>query len=120
MSNRAILAENLKSLTKYAGIKSQSKLARLSGVSQTEISNILYQKKAASVDTLERLANGLGCENWILLAPSTLLEHHEPADFAPLVHCYMSLPRSDQKAVWGVAHELFESNHGFFSSPTTR
>ena len=100
MGNRAVLADNLKSLMEYAGIRSQAELARITGVSQTEISNILRQKKAVSVDTLERLANGLGCEHWLLLAPATLMEHFNPEDFAPLVHCYMSLPHSDQKAVW--------------------
>ena len=115
MSNRAILAANLMSLMEHAGIGSQAELARVTGVSQTQISNILHQKKAASVDILERLANGLECENWLLLAPATLVENYESTDFSPLVHCYMSLPHSDQEAVWSVAHELFESNHGVFS-----
>lgn len=112
MDSREILATNIRSLMLQAGIKSQSQLAALSGVSQSQVGNILNRKKAASVDTLQRLARGLECDLWVLLAPVKMLQDFEYSDFSPLVHCYMRLPVSDQTAVWEMTHQLYESRNG--------
>ena len=84
MNNREILASNIKTLMTHAGVQSQAQLSKFTGVSQTQIGNILRQEKAASIDLLERLANGLNCEPWLLLAPVSLLEESGQPDFMPL------------------------------------
>ena len=79
-------------------------------MSQTQIGNILNLKKSASVDTLQRLAIGLECDPWLLLAPVKLVTGPEYTDFAPLLYCYSRLSRDDQVAVWDRTHELYELN----------
>jgi len=116
MDGRRILARNVRSLMKQADISSQVHLARVTGISQTQIGNILRERKGASIDTLERLAEGLGCDPYLLLAPVTILEQFEVLEFAPLVHCFMRLPYDDQLTVWGLTHDLFESSNGFYFS----
>lgn len=95
MNNREVLATNIKTLMKKAGIRSQTQLARITGISQTQIGNILRQETSSSIDLLVRLANGFSCEPWMLLAPVTLLEEFGNTDFVPLVYCYVRLPQSD-------------------------
>ena len=112
MKIREALATNLKSLMKHADIKTQAQLAELTGISQTQISNILCQKKATSIDMLGRLAVGLGCEPWLLLAPVTFLEEYGQTDYTALVYCYMRLRPDAQDAVWAITHELFEATSG--------
>jgi len=116
VNNREVLATNIKSLMKSAGIRTQTQLARITGISQTQIGNILRQDKAASIDMLVRLANGLNCEPWMLLSPVALLEKFVNTDFVPLVYCYVRLPQSDQDAVWDMTHELYEAANGIYSS----
>ena len=111
MNNREILATNVRSLMKHASIKSQAELAGATGISQTQISNILHQRKSTSVDLLERLANGFDCERWLLLAPVTFLKEFGHTDFQPLLRCYVRLSLSSQKAVWELTHELYEANN---------
>lgn len=96
---------------KQVGFTSQAQLASACNVSQTQISNILSQKKAATIDVLERLSNGLGCERWLLLSPVTYLQNLEHLDFEPLVHCYLRLSPSAQNAVWEMIHQLYEANN---------
>jgi len=96
---------------KHVGIKSQAELADITGISQTQISNILRQEKSTSVDLLERLANAFDCERWLLLAPVTFLEEFGHTDFAPLLRCYVRLSLSSQEAVWALTHELYEANN---------
>lgn len=111
MEIRKTLATNIKSLMNHAGIKSQAQLAQLTGISQTQISNILGHKKAASTDLLERLAAGLGCEPWLLLTPVAFLEEYGQTDYASLVYCYMRLRPSAQDAVWEMTHQLYEATN---------
>ncbi len=115
MNNREVLASNIKSLMKQAGIESQAQLAKTTGISQTQIGNILRQEKAASIDLLERMANGLGCEPWLLLGPVDFLKEFKHADFAALLYCYMKLPANDQNDVWEMTHNLYESTNGYYS-----
>lgn len=116
MNNREVLASNIKSLMKHIGIRSQAQLSSLTGISQTQIGNIFRHEKAASIDLLERLANGLNCEPWLLLAPVNLLEEFGQPDFAPLIYCYSRLRPSDQNAVWDMTHELYEATNGIHCS----
>ena len=109
MNNREILAKNIKSLMKQAGIRSQADLASITGVSLTQISNILRHEKAASIDLLQRLADGLECESWQLLTPTTFLKDHDYMEFTKLVYCYMRLQPSAQEAVWSITQELYEA-----------
>ncbi len=106
MNNREALATNIKLFMKRADIRSQAQFARVAGVSQTQIGNILGQRKAASIDLVERLAAGLGCEPWLLLAPVALVKEYGGEDFAPLVYNYLRLNQKDQDAVWDLAHDL--------------
>lgn len=47
---------------------SQNKLAKLSGVSQSAISSIEGETKSPSIDTLDRIAEALGCTTYDILA----------------------------------------------------
>jgi len=114
MKYRKILAANLRSLLKLNDISSQKQLADVTGVSQTQIGNILHCKKAASIDLLNRLSNGLNCEPWLFLVPVNLFEELRQDDFLPLVHCYSKLPPHDQNAVWDITYELFEATNGVY------
>lgn len=114
MNNRRVLSTNIRSVMKKNGIRSQAQLANITGISQTQIGNILRHEKAASIDLVERLANGLNCEPWLLLAPVNLFEELGESDFIPLVYCYLKIPRDDQDAVWDMTHDLYEAANGFY------
>lgn len=109
MSKREVLATNIKSLMKLADIRSQAELADITGISLTQINNILRQKKSASIDLLQRLADGLGCESWLLLVPTNFLKGHNNTDFMHLVYCYMRLRPNAREALWSLTHELYEA-----------
>lgn len=51
-------------------LNSQSKLAEASGVSQTNISNIMRGKIFPAIGTVELLAGAFGLESWQLLTPN--------------------------------------------------
>lgn len=110
----AEIAKNLgiRVLMKRAGSKSQTQLAGITGVSQTQIGYILGQKKAASIDLLECLAIGLDCESWMLLTTSSFVEEFGYPDFTPLLYCYARLNQSDQIAVLDMTHDLYEAENG--------
>jgi len=112
MNNREVLAANIKALMKHYEIKTQAKLSKVTGVSQTQIGNILRGDKAASIDTLERLATGLHLNPWLLLAPVNLLVDFDQPDFVPLVYCYSRLRLQDQNDVWDLTHNLYETTNG--------
>ena len=54
------IGENISRKLKEQGL-SQNRLAKLSGVSQSNISSILSNTKSPSVDTIRLLADALGC-----------------------------------------------------------
>jgi transcriptional regulator with XRE-family HTH domain len=95
--------------------ESQAQLAKCTGISQTHIGNILGQRKAASIDLLESLANRLSCEPWLLLAPINLMEDFGQLDFTPLIYCYSRLNPSDQNTIWDMTHQLYEATNGIYS-----
>ena len=61
MSARNILASNLRRLRAQGGL-SQEALADAAGIDRTYVSSLERMKYAASVDTLDRLADALGCD----------------------------------------------------------
>ena len=109
IGTREILANNIKLLMKQSAIGSQTQLANLTGISLTQINNILRHKTGATVDLLQRLADGLDCEPWLLLMPATLLDQHSSKEVIPFVYCYMRLRPNAQGAVWSITQELYEA-----------
>ncbi len=61
------LAHNLARLLDAKGIKSEPALAKLSGVSQKSINNILNERHDPYLSTIEKLAKKLGIESFQLL-----------------------------------------------------
>lgn len=107
MEARKILAANVKRLMQHTGIQSQSQLAGMAGISQAQVGKILNEKTGVSIDILQRLAEALECETWILLAPVRFLKDVSHLEFIPLLHWYMRLGPSAQDAIWKITHELF-------------
>jgi len=68
MAGRRILAVNLRRHRERAGL-SQEDLAERAAVDRTYVSALERELYAASVDVLDRLADGLGVESWQLLKP---------------------------------------------------
>lgn len=110
MDERETVAQNVVALMQQAGIKSQSELARITGISQTQIGNILHQNTSISIDLLGRLAIGLKCKTWLLLSPLGFLDNGPDTDVAPLVHCYLGLCPDDQNIVWKITHQLYAAS----------
>jgi len=55
------------------------------GVPQTTLSGILEQGKRPRLDTLEKLAKGLGVDVWQLLAPPSVFQASLTPNFADLI-----------------------------------
>ena len=105
-----MLATNLKTRMGSGGIKSQTQLAALTGISQSQIGNILREDRAASIDTIQRLADGLECEPWLLLSPVGDLEAFNDPDFQIMIHCYLRLMPTDQDAITNMTRQLYEAS----------
>ena len=69
MKLRKILAANLRREMSVRGL-SQSELARQIGVAPARVNEILAGKYSPTLDTVERLAAGLGILPTVLLLPS--------------------------------------------------
>lgn len=108
---RERMSTNLKTLMKQSGMKSQAQLAGVTGISQAQISNILRAEKGASIDVLERLSKGLGCDPWVLLSPVDYVDAFNNSDLRLLVHCYLRLRPNDQDALKGMSQQLYEATH---------
>ena len=54
------VGKNIRAIMERQGL-SQNRLAKLSGVSQSNISSILSETKSPSVDTVQLIAGALGC-----------------------------------------------------------
>jgi transcriptional regulator with XRE-family HTH domain len=106
------LAINVAALMERLGIRSQSELAKLSGVSQAQVSNVLHQRRGCSVKLLDRLANALRVDPWLLLAPPGFVKKGGMTDVEPLMHCFLSLPEEDQKCIWRITHQLYSASTG--------
>ncbi|MGB7453040.1 MAG: helix-turn-helix transcriptional regulator [Lysobacterales bacterium] len=111
---RGRVATNLKELMNQAGMRSQAQLAEATGVSQSQIGNILRGERSASVDTLECLANGLGCEPWLVLSPTTSLAYLKNHDIALIVHILLRLMPNDLEAILRITQQLYESTRTNF------
>ncbi len=99
---------------KQAGIQSQAQLADTTGISQTQIGNILRRERGASIDLLERLAGGLGCEPWVLLSPTGYVEAFSNSDLQVMLHCYLRLSINDQDVLKAMAQQLYASTRTSF------
>ena len=111
-------AIRLRTLMRHRGIRSQSQLARLSGVSQTSIHRILRasHRGTPSVKVLTLLAQALDISpSWLMLAE---LPHASAT--APLIHdpderewcaLYRRLHDRERKAVLILARSLGQSTH---------
>jgi transcriptional regulator with XRE-family HTH domain len=106
------LAVNVASLMERHGMRTQSELAKLSGVSQAQVSNVLRQRRGASVKLLERLADALEVDPWLLLAPPGFVKKGAMTDVEPLVHCFLSLSEDDQRCIWRITHQLYSATTG--------
>lgn len=95
---------------KRAGVSSQAELSQITGVSQSQIGNILRQKKGVSISVLERLAQGLESEPWLMLAPSDFFEKQNTGDFLPMMLCYMKLNEDAQASLWKIIYDLYDAS----------
>ena len=66
---RHILANNVRQLMSQRGLKSQAAAAKVTGLAQTQIGNVLRGDKNATLSTLDALAKGLKVQPWQLLTP---------------------------------------------------
>jgi len=108
------VATNVHSLMKQYGIQSQAKRAVKTGISQTQIGNILRRERAVSVDLLERLSDGLGCEPWVLLSPIDHVESFNNSDVQVMLHCYLRLSPNDQDAIKSMSQQLYDATRTSF------
>lgn len=67
-ADRTVLAVNLQELMREREI-SELGLAKLSGVSQRKINDIVNQRASTTIDIVGRLASALEIESWVLLQP---------------------------------------------------
>ena len=112
MSIREVLSTNLKIQMERSGVTTQAALAKLSGVSQAQIGNVLRCKRGASIDLIEKLANGLGCDPWLLIAPTGFLKTGHKTEVEPLVQCFLGLREDDQDAIWRMTHQIYAATRG--------
>jgi transcriptional regulator with XRE-family HTH domain len=66
---REALARNVKHLMSIHN-QSEEDLAKISGVSQKTINNVVNQRTATSLDNIEKLAAAWGLTGWQLIIPS--------------------------------------------------
>lgn len=62
-------ANNLRLLMRLSDVN-QTKLAKMSGVSQKTISNILKEEQTPTIETAQLLASAFGLEGWHLIMPN--------------------------------------------------
>lgn len=111
------LATRLQSLMRRRGIRSQSQLARLSGVSQTSIHRILCaaHRGTPSLDVLSRLALALDASpSWLMHAelpdpPQRRLRAIQDPDEREWCELYRQLPGKEKQAVLALARSLGRS-----------
>jgi transcriptional regulator with XRE-family HTH domain len=66
----------------------QRKLSDLTGVSQTQISNIVRGKNACSIEMADALAKAFGMKGWQLLAPIEIADADHAQTLTNLVFAY--------------------------------
>lgn len=84
------LNENLRVLAEARGLLhgdkiNQTAVEKATKVAQTTISGIIKQGKIPRLDTLTKLAKGLGVETWQLLAPPAVLRASLRDSFPELI-----------------------------------
>lgn len=106
MDIRETLANNLQTRMNLNRIRTRSELAKLSGVSPAQIGNILKRQAGTTVDVLQKLANGLACDPWVLLGPAGFSKSGHDIDIDMLIQCFLGLRDADQSAIWRITHQL--------------
>lgn len=106
MSELSRLASNIELLMKRSGRDSQLKLAAASGVSQTQIGNILRAEKSPTISTLIKLAHGLRVSPWQVLAPPELLQRGMDKQFSDLLDCFLAADDQGRETLLTVARSL--------------
>jgi len=106
MNIKSLLAQNLRAMMDRAGMVTYADLASAAGLSRTQVGNILRSERGASVDSLQSLADGLGCEPWQLLAPVSLASQRDDIDVQNLVQCILELHSEDREAIWRLIYRL--------------
>jgi len=96
-ASRFAVARNLLALMEERAWK-QTDLAGRSGVGQSTISAILRREKAASVDTLDRIAAAFGLAAWQLLMPMLTNEPEATARVLELCQ-HFSVSSADGRAL---------------------
>lgn len=84
-------------------VVNQSAIEGLTGVPQTTISGILVQGKMPRVDTLEKLAKGLGVDLWLMLAPTEVLQASLEPGFSQLLTDYCTASSDGRQKIRLVA-----------------
>lgn len=105
---RATLARNLSLLMSQEGWN-QVDLAKHSGVSQRQISNILRRETGCSVEHAEALARAFGLQGWHLIMP-TLRQDLQAGMVAKLIDHYAAASDAGRSAIDRVAE--LESRYG--------
>lgn len=97
------VVENLKLLMSRTGIDSQNALSRVSGVSQTQIGNILRHEQQPGMTVLAKLAAAFGVEPWQLLAPSRWLGRLNASQVAELLDLYAAADADGRRVILAAA-----------------
>ena len=90
------LAKNLEAARLKLGLK-RIELAERAGVSQSKMTRYLDGKQKPNIETIERLAEGLGMQPWELLQPPGAAHTPDPAlapisDIVKLLQAYEAAP----------------------------
>jgi len=91
MNLRATLASNLRTqMQRSAKLSTQAKLAKAAGITQSSVNRVLHSEAGASIDTVEKLSDGLQVPAIMLLA-----DPHQ----ANFLQAWLSLNDEDQARV---------------------
>lgn len=100
-ATRETLALNLALLMRRAGVN-QVELAKKSGVSQRQISNILRRETGCSIEHADALARAFGLQGWHLIMP-TLTADIASGAIALLIERYAAASEDGRRAIDRVA-----------------
>ena len=97
------LATNLRLLMDRSGLDTQVKIAKASGVSQTNIGVILRGERTTRVDIVEKLAHALKVPTWMMLFPIELeyqqLKNFNAPSLQAAMRAYVQLNEQSQASI---------------------
>ena len=96
------IAENIRYLRRRAKL-TQVKLSQMSGVSQSNLSNLERGSISTTVDALEKLARPLKVEAWQLLMPTDLIEQGITGVVTGLIRDYLAADAAGRDTILRVA-----------------